>query len=195
MPRGRRRHEDGRKASPSALGAVLDAGPLPGLIVFDLDYTLWQAYADCTSGPPYRLFSADVAQDRHGAPIALYPGARAILGALHSRACRLAVASRSETAGWAHTLVDLMLGKELFRGGVEIFPSSKVEHFRRLRRATGVGFDSMVFLDDEERNVREVGRLGVVCERVDNGVTVEAIGSALTRYRARLNGGGSQEAS
>jgi len=32
---------------------LLRAGPLPKLIVLDLDYTLWQAYVDSTSGPPF----------------------------------------------------------------------------------------------------------------------------------------------
>ena len=32
---------------------LLQAGPKPQLIVLDLDFTLWRAFVDSTSGPPF----------------------------------------------------------------------------------------------------------------------------------------------
>jgi len=35
--------------------ALLSAGPLPELIVADLDYTLWRCFIDSLGGPPFKV--------------------------------------------------------------------------------------------------------------------------------------------
>uniref|UniRef100_A0A4W2IPG3 Magnesium dependent phosphatase 1 n=1 Tax=Bos indicus x Bos taurus TaxID=30522 RepID=A0A4W2IPG3_BOBOX len=42
----------------------------------------------------------------------------------------------------------------------EIYPGSKVMHFERLQRKTGVPFSQMIFFDDEKRNIVDVSKLG-----------------------------------
>lgn len=77
-----------------------------------------------------------------------------------------------------------MGGVEVFeKGAVEICPRGKTWHFERFRKGTGVEFGDMVFFDDEMRNVREVGRLGVVCEFVEQGVGVEGVVEGIRRWR------------
>nr|XP_048675735.1 magnesium-dependent phosphatase 1 isoform X4 [Caretta caretta] len=41
----------------------------------------------------------------------------------------------------------------------------------RLQQDTGVPFAQMLFFDDEERNIRDVSKLGVTCVLVPNGMT------------------------
>ena len=38
----------------------------------------------------------------------------------------------------------------------EIFSSDKTDHFQRIRSRTGVPFNSMLFFDDENRNIQAV---------------------------------------
>ncbi|KAF8073249.1 PLP3B [Scenedesmus sp. PABB004] len=45
----------------------------------------------------------------------------------------------------------------------EIYPGSKIAHFKALRKATGLPYSSMVFFDNERWNITEVSRLGVHC--------------------------------
>ena len=51
----------------------------------------------------------------------------------------------------AHTLFDQL----------EIYPGSKVSHFRAISDTSGVAFEDMVFFDDEHRNAEVERRLGV----------------------------------
>ncbi|XP_061086139.1 LOW QUALITY PROTEIN: magnesium-dependent phosphatase 1, partial [Conger conger] len=53
----------------------------------------------------------------------------------------------------------------------EIYPGSKVTHFKKLKKDSGVEFREMMFFDDEPRNITDVGRLGVHCVLVSDGVT------------------------
>lgn len=46
---------------------------------------------------------------------------------------------------------------------LEIYPGSKMTHFNKLQKATGLAFEDMLFFDDEARN-RNVETLGVTSE-------------------------------
>ncbi|KAL7422548.1 hypothetical protein Q5752_003196 [Cryptotrichosporon argae] len=43
---------------------------------------------------------------------------------------------------------------------MEIYPGSKMRHFREIHRKTGIPYEQMLFFDDEHRNI-EVEDLGV----------------------------------
>ena len=131
------------------------------LIVFDLDFTLWDAegtWCDQTT-PPYSRVNAHI-EDGEGRRILLYPDVRDILEELCSAGIPLAVASRTCSPGTAQQLMDLFGIRKYFEYE-EIFPQSKIKHFDRLRERTGIPFERMYFFDDEQRNIEEVGSLGV----------------------------------
>ena len=93
-----------------------------------------------------------------------------------------ALASRTEQPVWASELVE-MLGIANRFAFAEIYPSSKLKHFSSLKAASGIAFENMLFFDDEQRNIREVSRLGVTCVSVDHGMTLELFETGLRRYR------------
>ncbi len=144
------------------------------LIVFDLDFTLWDAggtWCDHTC-PPYRRVNAHVV-DSEDSIITLYPDVKDILQTLSKR-YTLATASRTGQPAWAHNLLQLFNIEKYFHFH-EIYPGSKISHFRSLQRRTGIDFDEMIFFDDEFRNVEEVARLGVSSILVPEGINKDLV--------------------
>ncbi|CAI0401101.1 unnamed protein product [Linum tenue] len=115
---------------------------LPRLVVFDLDYTLWPFYCECRS--------------KREMP-SLYPHAKGILYALKDKGVDMAIASRSPTPDIATTFLDKLNIKSMFVAQ-EIFSSwtHKTEHFQKINSRTSVPFNSMLFFDDEDRNINTV---------------------------------------
>ncbi|XP_010277501.1 PREDICTED: magnesium-dependent phosphatase 1 [Nelumbo nucifera] len=141
---------------------------LPRLVVFDLDYTLWPFYCECRS--------------KREMP-SLYPHAKGILHALKDKGIDVAVASRSPTPDIAKTFLD-KLGIQSMFVAQEIFSSwtHKTEHFQRIHRRTGVPFSSMLFFDDEDRNIDAVSKMGVTSIFVGNGVNLGALRQGLATF-------------
>ncbi|KAB2634867.1 magnesium-dependent phosphatase 1 [Pyrus ussuriensis x Pyrus communis] len=146
---------------------------LPLLVVFDLDYTLWPFYCECRS--------------KREMP-SMYPHARGILYALKEKGIGLAIASRSPTADTAKTFIEKLSVKSMF-AAQEIFSSwtHKTDHFQRIHTRTGVPFNSMLFFDDENRNIQAVSKMGVTSILVDNGVNIGALRQGLTKYTENVN--------
>ncbi|CBI34012.3 hypothetical protein VitviT2T_004085 [Vitis vinifera] len=141
---------------------------LPRLVVFDLDYTLWPFYCECRS--------------KREMP-SLYPHAEGILYALKEKGIDMAIASRSPTPDIAKTFLDKLGIKSMFVAQ-EIFSSwsHKTEHFQRIHRRTGVPFNSMLFFDDEDRNIESVSKTGVTSILVGNGLNIGAFRQGLTKF-------------
>lgn len=159
----------------------------PQLIVFDLDFTLWDAggvWCDCLT-PPFRHRDGRV-EDRDGRHVRLYDDVPRILDECDAGPAAMALASRTGEPGWARRLTELLDIRHRF-AHEEIYPSSKVRHFAALRDATGCEYDQMLFFDDEDRNVHEVGRLGVTCVLVEQGMSYAVFQEGLERFAA--NGG------
>ena len=80
----------------------------------------------------------------------------------------------------------------------EIYPGNKTTHFRRIRDASGIAYQDMLFFDNEMRNCRDVGRLGVTCVYTPDGMTDRTWQQGLTEFaqsaKARLQNGGSEVA-
>lgn len=72
----------------------------------------------------------------------------------------------------------------------EIYPGSKIGHFKNIRKKMDVGFEDMVFFDDEARNAEVERELGVVTVIVSErtGVTAEGINQAVRRWRNQKSG-------
>lgn len=45
-----------------------------------------------------------------------------------------------------------------------------------------VNFDEMIFFDDEERNIKDIKRLGIVSIFVKNGMTKDIIKYGISKY-------------
>ncbi|KAI4296440.1 hypothetical protein L6164_036397 [Bauhinia variegata] len=146
---------------------------LPKLVVFDLDYTLWPFYCECLS--------------KREMP-SLYPHAKGILYALKDKGIDIAIASRSPTVDIAKTFLDKLNIKSMFIAQ-EIFSSwtHKTDHFQRIHSRTGVPFDSMLFFDDEDRNIQAVSKMGVTSILVEDGVNLEALREGLSRFSQNWN--------
>lgn len=71
---------------------------------------------------------------------------------------------------------------------VQIFPGDKKSHFAKIREASGVGYEDMLFFDDEARN-RNVEALGVVMLLVENGVSAVEVDEGVREWRRRKGKG------
>lgn len=160
-------------------GQNLSATKAPRLVVFDLDFTLWDCggtWCDCLR-PPFRAGSRGEIKDSWGTQVTLYPDIVDILDALDAAGVPAAVASRTEEPAWAVELLEL-LGVHHRFAHHEIYPSEKTRHFGRLQADSGVAFEEMVFFDDERRNIVDVSALGVRCHLVSRGVDWDAFDRA-----------------
>lgn len=141
------------------------------LIVFDLDFTIWDAggtWCDQTS-PPYSLAGKNI-EDSEGSVIYLYPDVMDILETLSEKGITLALASRTYSPENAGKLMDLFGIRSFFKYE-EIYPSSKIRHFESLQSRTHIPYKQMYFFDDEHRNISEVGSLGVHAIHVSYGLS------------------------
>ena len=145
--------------------------PEPKLIVFDLDFTLWDCggtWCDCLS-PPFHERDGHIFDSSRRAPIRLYQDVPEILEHLQADGHELAVASRTHAPEWARQLMEMLEIAGCFQYE-EIYPGSKIAHFERIAAESGRRYEQMVFFDDEQRNIAEVGGLGVHCVQVDEGM-------------------------
>ncbi|KAF9663351.1 hypothetical protein SADUNF_Sadunf17G0040800 [Salix dunnii] len=113
----------------------------------------------------------------------LYPQAKGILYALKEKGIDMAIASRSPTSDIAKTFIDKLSLKPMFVAQ-EIFSSwtHKTDHFQRIHTRTGIPFNSILFFDDEDRNIQSVSKMGVTSILVDNGVNLGALRQGLTEF-------------
>lgn len=163
---------------------MAELGPtvLPELVVFDLDFTLWDCdgtWCDCLS-PPFSKTNDDIV-DRNRRWVRLYPDVISILDDCASQGIPLALASRTEQPEWAEQLVELLGIAHRFAYN-EIYPSSKLRHFAALQRTSGIATQQMLFFDDEMRNITEVSTLGTTCVHVDQGMTYQLFQNGLMRF-------------
>ena len=66
----------------------------------------------------------------------------------------------------------------------QIFPGDKRAHMKGIQQASKVGFEDMLFFDDESRN-RNVEVLGVTFCLVNSGVSVGEIDRGIREWRSR----------
>jgi len=66
----------------------------------------------------------------------------------------------------------------------EIYPGSKLRHFRSIHKKTGIPYEEMLFFDDEHRN-KEVEQLGVTMQLVTKGVDRATFNKGLVEWRKR----------
>ena len=158
------------------------------LAVFDLDYTIWKPEMYQIYGPPKQKITNEnqtIVVDRSNTQITVFEGASFALSEInrlrndHNMDIQAAVASRTDEPQWAQQCMDWLTvddGTTLSSclNHVEIGFDDKKWHFQRLKRKTGIEYESMVFFDNEMRNISSVKKLGVKCVYTPNGMTREA---------------------
>ncbi|XP_037690573.1 magnesium-dependent phosphatase 1-like isoform X2 [Choloepus didactylus] len=138
---------------------MLAMAGLPKLAVFDLDYTLWPFWVDTHVDPPFHRSSDGIVRDSRGHIVRLYPDVPEIMVRLQGLGVPVAAASRTGEIEGANQLLEVfdLVKYFVYR---EIYPGSKVTHFKRLQQKTGVSFSQMIFFDDEKRNIVDISTLG-----------------------------------
>ena len=156
----------------------------PELVVFDLDFTLWDCdgtWCDCLD-PPFKKRAGQIS-DRQGRIVKLYDDVLEIMDCCDQNEWSMAVASRTEQPTWAQELMRLLQISHRFAHS-EIYPSTKLKHFAALRKTSGIEYERMIFFDDERRNINEVGSLGVSCTHIQSGLDRHGFQNALNHFRA-----------
>ncbi|KIJ62457.1 hypothetical protein HYDPIDRAFT_114579 [Hydnomerulius pinastri MD-312] len=192
----------------------MDGGRLPKLIAFDLDYTLWDFWIDTHITEPLRQDSVtgailDSARDFRGDPcpnaIEFYNDVPEILRSLNEAAVCVAAASRTQAPELARKALRLIKIPISPAGGsatntsevaeprpaitffdqLEIYPGSKIKHFKKIHKDTGIPYNEMLFFDDERRNTEVQTQLGVTFVLVEEGMNWETFRKGLREWRKR----------
>ncbi|KAG0171353.1 hypothetical protein DFQ28_005621 [Apophysomyces sp. BC1034] len=130
------------------------------------------------------------ATPRQGEELKLFKHITAVFALIHSWPdTKIAIASRTSTPGWARSALQFLRVPQLDKtlhdliDYMEIYPSSKLYHFKALQESSGIDCSEMLFFDDERRN-SEVKSLGVHFVLVDNrsGVTMHGFLAALEQF-------------
>lgn len=72
--------------------------------------------------------------------------------------------------------------EDVIQGPIEIQSDSKISHFERISKRTGVAMEDMLFFDNERGNCCEVAKLGVVVAWVPDGVTKQMWDIAMENF-------------
>ncbi|KAF8321141.1 magnesium-dependent phosphatase-1 [Clavulina sp. PMI_390] len=171
---------------------------LPSLVAFDLDYTLWPLYIDGCVGPISRTEGGlNAVYDKYSSAIGFYRDVPQLLHDLSAAGIHIAACSRTSAIALANEALSKLImpasknapdeplrAADSFFNTKEIYPTSKIKHFKAVHQKTGIPYSEMLFFDDEPRN-REVESLGVTFILADRGMNRKLWNKGLTEWRRR----------
>jgi magnesium-dependent phosphatase-1 len=169
-----------------------DIENLPKAVVFDLDETLWDREVDCSGGPPFSLArdSRKTIICSRKTPIHLYDDVPTIFDSLADDGrIKVGYASRTWEPEWAKAaLRQVPCGSD---GVVNMWSlssasgwgdHSKVSHLKTVSSQMGIPLKSIVFYDNEMRNIRDVKPMGVFCSYCPDGLDAKYFMDSLVEY-------------
>lgn len=133
---------------------------------------------------------------------AFYPAVNSIVASCKSRQIPLALASRTYTPDLARDMLKSLHIIPSFSDNpsankaktvraldyfdyIQIFPSTKTQHFARIHQASGIAYEDMLFFDDEARNRNVETELGVTFVLVRDGMTRDEVDKGVRAWRKR----------
>jgi magnesium-dependent phosphatase 1 len=184
-------------------------GPNPELVVFDLDWTLWQFDCDKHVIPPFtKQIYFNTIYDRYGRPANPYTDVPAIISALVDANIPFAIASRNPSAGPIEQLLrlisifpktqskqhitniwDALPSREYFHAySSDGYGNGKDRHFKAINAVSGVPFNRMLFFDDLPENIKYASIQGTTSVLVSqkNGLNWSAMIGGITEYRKTM---------
>ena len=183
---------------PTNIAEDICGGILPGLVVFDLDFTVWPFDCHKDRAMPFTKNETNV-YDYKGRIANCYPDIPTIIGLLVDNNVPIAFASRNPSRD--HIIELLKISEIKTKKGRmnlwNILPNpnylqayssgfygyAKNHHFNRLQIITGVDFDKMLFFDDLPQNIDQAKTKGITSIQLGkSGVTMELFNMGLKLY-------------
>lgn len=166
----------------------------PRLVVFDLDGTLWnpamyQLWGG--GGAPFRRApSGHAVIDCSGTRVRLLGNSAAVLAELKRSDVMVGLASSTDEPEWADECMRKIRidGQFAMKDCIDleqIHKGPKRTHFEALHRVSHIGYEDMIFFDNENRNIESVRPLGVLCCHCPDGMTGELWDRALKEFGMR----------
>ena len=183
---------------PTNIAVDICGGILPGLVVFDLDFTVWPFDCHKDRAMPFTRNESNV-YDCRGRIANCYPDIPSIIGFLVDNNIPVAYASRNpsrdhiiellkisviQTKKGKTTLWDILPNHNYLQAySSGFYGYAKNAHFNRLHVVTGVEFNKMLFFDDLPQNIEQARTKGIISiQLAKDGVTMDLFKMGLKLY-------------
>ena len=168
-----------------------DFDSLPDMVVLDLDDTLWTGEVDCTGGPPFTASnnSRHTIRCSRRRSVTLFDDVPSIFDQLVDHNVKIGYASRTWEPEWAKEALKMFTCGE--KGIVNMWSAasahgwgdvSKISHFKEISEQSNLPFQSMVFFDNEMRNIRDIKKLGASCGYCPDGLNSDIFKKTLLQH-------------